>query len=276
MINSTRIRGIAARLIGALMISAGIAAIRGNATGFLLTCVRPQTVEFACPNVFASATKDTLALLSVLVLPSAGGAAAAANSAPVAQVRATIAEASPIFTNRRLPHAVHDELLRVIANRHFDFDYMAELALGTHWQKLSPKQQRQFVRLFENYVLATYLTTFQNNTVEAASHALTENATYEDATTAAVRSDVRLPMVQEPLEVEYMLHKNGKRWKLYDIVTDNVSTIANYREQFNQIINSQGYESLIIGLKVKNLQPTGQEAQWAGGLMLPARTDPLP
>jgi phospholipid transport system substrate-binding protein len=255
MTNSTRIQGIAVRLICGLMISA---AIRGNATDFLpcFTYVRARAVEFARPNVFASTTKATLALLSAVVLPSAGEAAAAANLAPVAQVRTTLAEASPIFANRRLPHAVHDELLRLIANRHFDFGYMAQLALGAHWQKLSPKQQRQFVRLFENYVLATYLTTFQNNTVEAASHALTENATYKDATTAAVRSDVHLPMVEEPLEVEYMLHKNGKSWKLYDIITDNVSSIANYRDQFNQIVNSQGYDKLIVGLKAKNLQPT--------------------
>jgi ABC-type transporter MlaC component len=57
---------------------------------------------------------------------------AVAESAPVAQVRAAIDEASPVFGNQQLPPAEKDKQLRTIAARYFDFAYMAKSAMGTH------------------------------------------------------------------------------------------------------------------------------------------------
>lgn len=190
-------------------------------------------------------------VLAVLTLCTFGFAA----NDPVAEVRTTIDQASPVFANHQLPPAEHDQQLRAIAEQHFDFTYMARSALGTHWKTLSPAQRKQFVPLFEDYVLATYLTTLQQNTVEAASHGLSDKVTYDDPETAAVHGDVHLAMVQDPLHVDYMLHKTPGGWRLYDIVVDNVSTLANYRDEFNKIINSDGYNKLVEDLKSKHLPP---------------------
>jgi phospholipid transport system substrate-binding protein len=198
----------------------------------------------------------TVAILTAAVILGAGGFAAAADPAPVAQVRTTITEASPVFANRQLPPAEHDRQLRAIADKHFDFAYMAKSALATHWKKLSAAQRKEFVPAFEDYVLATYLTTLQQNTVEAASSGLTDKVTYDDPGTAAVHGDVHLQMVQDPLHVDYMLCKTPAGWRLFDIVVDNVSTLGNYREQFNKIINSDGFDKLLAGLKTKHLPAT--------------------
>ncbi len=197
----------------------------------------------------------TIATLVVILSFATRGVAA--ESAPVAQVRAAIDQASPIFANNRIPPAERDKRLRVVAEKYFDFAYMAKSAMGTHWRGLSPAQRKEFVPILENYVLATYLTTFQQNTVEAASHALKDDVKYEDPETAAVRSEVHLKMVQDPLQVAYMLHKRGGSWKLYDIVVDNVSTLGNYRDQFSKIMNSDGYDKLVAGLKSGHL-PTAR------------------
>jgi phospholipid transport system substrate-binding protein len=257
MTNSIQTKAIASRFVSGLITSAASVTGRGSANGFLLCVpyVRARVVVFARRKLFAIATAAAVISLFTVVLLSSAGAPVPTAPAPVAQVRTTIAEASPVFANRHLPNAVHDRLLRVIADKHFDFSYMAKSALGAYWKNLSPKQQRQFVPLFEDYVLATYLTTLQHNTVEAASRALKDNVTYENTETAAVISEVQLEMVQDPLDVKYLLHKNGRRWKLYDIVVDNVSTIANYRDQFNELINREGYDKLIAGLKAKDLSP---------------------
>jgi len=196
-------------------------------------------------------TASRLALLVTML--AATRAFAGAEPAPVREVRATIAQASPVFANQALPPAEHDRQLRAIAEQHFDFAYMSKSALGTHWKALTPAQRTAFVPLFESYVLATYLTTLQQNTVEAASHGLKDEVTYDDPTTAAVHGDVHLAMVQEPLHVDYMLCKTPAGWRLFDIVVDNVSTLGNYREQFNKIINADGYDQLVQGLKAKHL-----------------------
>lgn len=52
---------------------------------------------------------------------------------PIAEVKATIAEASPIFANDKLSPQESEQQLRSVAAKHFDFDYMARSAMGTHW-----------------------------------------------------------------------------------------------------------------------------------------------
>ncbi len=192
-------------------------------------------------------------LATLMLMICATWVASAAESAPVAQVRAAIEEASPVFANKQIPPQEKDQQLRTIAEKYFDFNYMAKSSMGTHWKSLTGAQRKEIVPAVEDYVLATYLTTFQQNTVEAASHALKDNVKYDDPETAAVPSEVHLAMVQDPLQVTYMLHKSSSKWMLYDIVVDNVSTLGNYREQFNKIINADGFDKLLAGLKSKNL-----------------------
>jgi len=192
-----------------------------------------------------------LIFLAAVTLGASGRATA--DPSPVAEVRTTITEASPVFADHQLSPAEHDRQLRAIAEKHFDFAYMAKSALGTHWRKLPAAQRKEFVPAFDDYVLATYLTTLQQNTVEAASSGLTDKVAYDDPATAAVHGEVHLPMVQDTLHVNYMLCETPAGWKLFDIVVDNVSTLANYREQFNKIINSDGFAKLLDGLKTKHL-----------------------
>jgi phospholipid transport system substrate-binding protein len=197
-----------------------------------------------------------VSIIIAAMMLSAANIGAAADLAPVAEVRATINEATPIFANRQLSPAQHDQQLRVIAEKHFDFAYMAKSAVGTHWKQLTAAQRKELVPAFEDYVLATYLTTLQQNTVEAASSGLSDKVTYDDPKTAAVHGDVHLQMVQDPLHVDYMLYKTPAGWRMFDIVVDNVSTLANYRDQFNKILDSEGFDKLLDGLKTRHLPPT--------------------
>jgi phospholipid transport system substrate-binding protein len=43
---------------------------------------------------------------------------------------------------------------------------------------------------------------------------------------------------------------NGKSL-IYDITIDNISIAANYRNQFNRVINNQGFDALMTDLKNK-------------------------
>ena len=95
--------------------------------------------------------------LGALMVVAAVSARAADDAAgPIAEVRATIAEASPIFANDNLPPQEREKELRGVAANHFDFAYMARSALGTHWKSLTPSQRQEFVPVFTGYVMDTY------------------------------------------------------------------------------------------------------------------------
>lgn len=198
----------------------------------------------------ASSRAAVIAAAAIFVLASVALCARPANG-PAAEVRAAIDEAAPVFQNAGLSPRRRDQLLRGIARKFFDFNYMARSALGIHWRALGPEQRRQFVPLFTDYVMNTYLDRLKTTTVEAAGKGLRDKVTYDGPDDARVHGTVKMPELTQPLSVDYALHQSGGGWRLYDIVVDNVSTMASYREQFNKTINEQGYPALLNELKAK-------------------------
>jgi phospholipid transport system substrate-binding protein len=47
------------------------------------------------------------------------------------------------------------------------------------------------------------------------------------------------------------MHKKGDRWLVYDVIIEGVSLIANYRTQFNKIIQTASYQELVKKMKAK-------------------------
>jgi len=43
----------------------------------------------------------------------------------------------------------------------------------------------------------------------------------------------------------------GERWMVYDVITDELSLVRNYRTQFQRIISGQGYDGLLTKMKTK-------------------------
>jgi phospholipid transport system substrate-binding protein len=211
---------------------------------------------------FTNARLSTRALWNVVAVVAItsgafalNGNLASAASDPVAEVRAAIDEAGPVFANTKLTPAERQQQLRAIAARHFDFVYMARSAMGRHWKSLTPAQRDELVPLFTDHVMDTYLGTLKQSTVEAASHALKDKVSYDGNDRATVFSEVRLPSLADALAVNYSLRKDEDGWKLYDIVVDNVSTMANYREEFNKTMNNGGYTKLVSDLRNKSALP---------------------
>jgi phospholipid transport system substrate-binding protein len=45
--------------------------------------------------------------------------------------------------------------------------------------------------------------------------------------------------------VAYRVHKVDGKWKIYDVVAENISLVNNYRSQFNRVIARSSFEELL-------------------------------
>jgi phospholipid transport system substrate-binding protein len=70
---------------------------------------------------------------------------------------------------------------------------------------------------------------------------------------ARVRSQIIQPGKQ-PIKVDYLLRNIWGDWKIYDVTVDAISIVANYRNQFNRVINDQGFDKLMADMKAKQQQ----------------------
>jgi phospholipid transport system substrate-binding protein len=191
-----------------------------------------------------------LALIAVLVFslaPSRFQASASADD-PMSVVKTTVDQALEVLRDTQSPLAQRQDKLRQIVASTFDFTEMTKSALGYHWRQISPAQQEEFTKAFVAFIEDSYLGKINDYRGQQVSFLRVSN---EGPQYAQVNTDIIQPNGKDPIHVNYRLVHEDGTWKIYDVTVDAISIIANYRNQFNRVMNNQGYDTLIADLKRK-------------------------
>ena len=196
--------------------------------------------------------------------PSARAAtnADAASTGPMASVKMVVDQAIAVFKDQGVAPAAREKKLRAIAESHFDFEKMARSAVGLHWRDFSPEQRSEFVPLFTNFIEDVYLSRMEQYSVEKVQQEVQSSRIQfikerlDEPDQAVVFSEVTLQNRAKPVDVNYQMKRDGDEWKIYDITLDAISVIANYRNQFNRVLNDGGYDKL-VGIMRQKQQALG-------------------
>jgi phospholipid transport system substrate-binding protein len=138
--------------------------------------------------------------------------------------------------------------LREIVYARFDFNEMAKRSLGSHWQKRSAEEQKEFVQLFTELLENAYLDKIESYNGEKVRY-LNER---QEANFAEVSTKV-IDGKGEELSLNYRLHSVDGNWKVIDVVIENISLVNNYRAQFNRVLAKSSYSELVQAMKQKKL-----------------------
>lgn len=148
------------------------------------------------------------------------------------------------------------EAIRHLANEIFDFTETTRRSLGQHWQTRTPAEREQFVKLYADVLERSYIGKIEHYSGERIVF-VGESVEREQAT-------VRTRLVTKAgaeIPVEYRMHRVGERWLTYDVAIEGVSMVANYRAQFNKIIQASGYQALVSKLTEKQEQGPGADRE---------------
>ena len=129
------------------------------------------------------------------------------------------------------------------ADEIFDFAETAKRALGQYWARRTPAEREDFVRLFTGLVQRTYI-----SKVDQADSEMVFQGDAVDGDQATVRTTLILGANRD-MSLNYRMHQRTNRWQVYDISVDGVSLVGNYRTQFNTIIRTNSYDTLVARLK---------------------------
>ena len=145
---------------------------------------------------------------------------------------------------------IKKEKLRIIYKDMFDEIEFSKRTLTRNWSKFSPAERVEFVNLFEQLLEKSYIDKildYSNEKVDFYKENMTSNNTAE-IQTKIVTSSKEIPIFYR------VTLKDGK-WKVYDVVVENVSLVQNYRTQFNDILAKDTPAQLldILRKKVKAL-----------------------
>ncbi len=137
--------------------------------------------------------------------------------------------------------------VRKVADEIFDFTETAKRSLARHWLQRSPAERREFVDLFADLLERSYISKIELYNGEKFAY-LGDTI---DGDQAMVRTKIVTKQGSE-IPIDYkMLRGAGDRWLVYDVLIEGVSLIANYRTQFNKIIQTSSYQELVKRMKTK-------------------------
>src|SRR5207249_7830574 len=136
--------------------------------------------------------------------------------------------------------------VRKIANEIFDFGEIARRSLGRYWQPLSEAQRAEFVGLFGDLLERSYISKIELYGGEKIVY----SGERMDGDLAVVGTKIITKNGTE-VPIDYRLFRRGDNWKVYDVNIEGISLVSNYRTQFNKIIQSSGYNTLVDRMKAK-------------------------
>jgi phospholipid transport system substrate-binding protein len=187
----------------------------------------------------------------------------ASAGAPTDQLKAPVDEVIRILRDPRLkPESMagtRRAAIRKEAEAIFDFQETARRALGRHWQSLSAAEQREFVSLFTDLLERAYLGKIERYGGEPI--------VYTGDTIEGELATVNTKFITKQgtdIPIEYRLFRHDDRWRVYDVLVERVSLIANYRTQFDRIMRTGSYQELARRLRANQAEFSAPAASQQG------------
>jgi phospholipid transport system substrate-binding protein len=195
--------------------------------------------------------------ITAMVITSGGPAWA---GAPTDQLRSRVDRVVQVLEDPALKEDARlDErraAIRAMAHEIFDFRELSQRALARHWHARTPAERDEFVELFSDLLERSYI-----GKIEMYSGG--ERIQYTTETVEGDQATVRTRIVTKSgteIPVDYRLHRLGDSWLVYDVTIEGVSLVANYRAQFNRIIQGSSYTGLVAKLTAKRDEAGGSDA----------------
>lgn len=148
------------------------------------------------------------------------------------------------------PGIVHGIVRRILLP-HVDVVTMSKLVLGRNgWTNATSAQRQQFIQQFTTLLIRNYSTALAEFSNEKVQFSPIRGGTQ---TKTRVKVDSRILQAGgPPIPVSYRLVYRSDKWKVYDLIVDNISLVKSYRSQFADVLSKSGLSGLLTQLNHKN------------------------
>lgn len=135
------------------------------------------------------------------------------------------------------------EKLKSIVNQVYDFEELSKVALGKYWDQISETEKIDFIDTFQELISnqsVKKLSIYKADKIEYEEPEFDDNkvivytiAYYKDSST----------------DIYYKMLKTDGKWKVYDTIIDEASTVLKYRDSFYKKIEETSFQELLSKLK---------------------------
>jgi phospholipid transport system substrate-binding protein len=170
-------------------------------------------------------------------------------ASPLEYTRATLEQARAIVSSDQ-NHNDKLAALSALFTKFLDTDIMGRAALGEHWSRFTPQQQKEFLVLFRKLFQRTYvqeLLLFEQPTFVYVSETRLHGE-------ASVNTKIVTP--RDEFTVVYQLRPEGESWLVTRITVEDVSLTANLGSQLDHLLSRDSVED-VLNLMQRKYGSTG-------------------
>lgn len=132
-------------------------------------------------------------------------------------------------------------------DRMFDRDYSARLVLGRHARGADDAEVKQFADALADSLMARYgasLISFdQGLKVKIVDESSMRGGAIVKVSSEFERSN------GDTVPVDYLMHKAGGQWKVFDVIVEGVSFVGTFRKQFDAPLGRKGIAAVAADLR---------------------------
>jgi len=192
-------------------------------------------------------------ILAILIMVLAARQASAQEIKPIDALRGPLDSALAILQDPRYrsgsEREAQKERLWEIIRKVFDFEGITMLAVGQNWKLFSPEQKKVFTDVFTTRLGNSYLNKIQGN----FNNEKVEFLSQEMLSASKARVKTKIIREVDSIPVDYSVRPVDGAWRIYDVVIEGVSLVANYRSQFNDILSKDSPAVLIERVRSQNV-----------------------
>jgi len=131
-----------------------------------------------------------------------------------------------------------------------DIDQLGKRAMVDNWPKLTKAQQDQFLGLLRELIEGSYLQGLRAN-LEYQIDYTGEAADKDGNVVVTTKINTKRKGRPYTIAVDYVLVKEGDKLRAWDVKTDGVGLVENYRTMFDKIMDKDGFDGLMTRMKKK-------------------------
>jgi phospholipid transport system substrate-binding protein len=195
--------------------------------------------------------KPICILFCCLFFGTFSAASASLDTGPTGQLKLILDDLTAVLSDESLQGDEHREVRRARImdqiQRGFDFRETSKRMLGTKtWLGIDNKDQDYFTELMTELLENVYIDRLEGYSGQSVE--------YAGERVKGKRAQVRTFISDKDgkIPVYYMMLLGESRWMIYDINTEGVGLVKNYRQQFKSILKKDKFEGLVKVLEEKN------------------------
>lgn len=163
----------------------------------------------------------------------------AATSATTAQdfIEGLAEEAVSALTAEGVTRDVRISRFSELLNTNFDVKTIGKWVLGRYWRTASDEEKEAYLKLFEEYVVITYVERFDQYSGEKLK---VIKAVSEPGQDSLVMTAINRPSGGDPIRVDWRVRSKADVYKIIDVYVEGISMSQTQRKEFTSVIRSQG------------------------------------